>query len=191
MATTRVALPLQNLTAITARAATTARASEGPKFIDVSDTPVKNNIVRGGFQVPAPRLDPTKTAQLVGDLIVIAPTDLPRVISQSVAAGTKVSAGTVIDLDLAPKSAITFDAFELVHLDLKGKSVDTISPLVADGATRKLLLTYENAQDVPAADKTALRQAMGRVGIQVDDTDPERTFERAFESTRGALAFHE
>ena len=182
MATNRFGLP-----AITQ----TPRVVEGAKFIDVSGAPAKANIVRGGFQVPTPKLDITKTAQLIGDLVVIAPKDLPRVISQSIAPGTKVAAGTVVDLDLAPKSAISFDAFENLHMDLKGKSVDAISPLVADGAIRKLLLTYETAQDVPAADKAALGQAMGEVGIRVDDSDPERTFARAFDATRGALAFHE
>jgi hypothetical protein len=111
------------------------------------------------------------------------------VVSQAIPPGTKVTAGTVVDLVLAPRTKIPFNVFDGVHLDLATKTLDAIDPLFANAAAKKTLQTYQLAEDVPAAEKTALTTAMASVGITVDETNPNKTFAKAFDSARGGLAF--
>jgi hypothetical protein len=167
------------------------KVADNAVFIDVSDKPAQANIQRGGFAVPAPKLDEQKVLQAIDVLPIVPPKDLPRVFAQSIAAGTRVPTGSTIDLVLAPKSGIPFGVFENVHADLSARAVDAIDPLVNTPAVRKILLTFDNAIDVPTADRATLTQALAGINVTVNDADPQRTFERAFDSVRGALAFHE
>src|SRR5262245_4027463 len=164
-------------------------AAQNVEFVDLSQSAAKAKIVRQGFDVPDVKLDPKKVDQFVGDLTQILPKDLPRVISQAVAAGTKVPAGTVVDLVLAPRSKIQFSVFDGLHMDLVAKNLDAIDGLFADPAAKKTLLTYTAPEDVPEADKTQLKNAFQSVGITVDETNPNRTFAKAFNSARGGIAF--
>jgi hypothetical protein len=172
----------------------TARMAAGQtaatQFVDLSEQAAKAKIVRQGYDVPAVKFDAKKVDQFIGDLTQVPTQQLPRVVSQAVPPGTKVAAGTVIDLVLAPLTKIPFSVFEGVHLDLATKNLDAIAPLVADTAAKKTLLTYEAADQVPAAEKTHLQAAFLTVGITVDEGNPNKTFAKAFDSARGGLAFH-
>lgn len=166
-----------------------AQAGSAVEFVDLSAKPTKAKIVRQGFDVPEVQLDTKKVDQFVGDLTQILPKDLPRVVSQAVPAGTKVVAGTVVDLVLAPRTKIPFDVFSGVHMDLAAKNLDAIDPLFANAAARKTLQTYDSADAVPQAEKDALKTAFQSVGITVDESNPNRTFQKAFDSARGGMAF--
>jgi len=65
------------------------------EFVDLSEQPAKAKIVRQGYDVPAVKLDLKKVDQFVGDLAQIPTSQLPRVVSQAIPPGTKVTAGTV------------------------------------------------------------------------------------------------
>jgi hypothetical protein len=166
-----------------------AQTAQNVEFVDLSQTSAKAKIVRQGFDVPDVKLDPKKVDQFVGDLTQVPPKDLPRVISQAVPAGTKVAAGTVVDLVLAPRSKIPFNVFDGVHMDLAAKNLDAIDGLFADPAAKKTLLTYAAPEDVPEAEKAQLKTALQAVGVTVDETNPNRTFAKAFNSARGGIAF--
>jgi hypothetical protein len=159
------------------------------QFIDVSPKPAQAKVVREGFQVPSVALDVQKASFLVDQLVTVTPADLPRVIAQSVAKGTKVAAGTVVDLVLAPKSSVPFDIFAATHADLKGKALSVADPVVNNADVRQILLTYDNPADVPTADQQTLTTAFAGVGITVNNSDPTRTFSEAFNAMRGAVAF--
>jgi hypothetical protein len=159
------------------------------EFIDLSEEPAKAKIVRSGFEVPTVKLDLKRVDQFVGDLTQIPTKDLPRVISQAIPAGTKVAAGTTVDLVLAPRTRIPFDVFDGVHADLATKTLDVIDPLFANPAIKKTLLTYTSADEVPAVERAQLQTAFAGVGITVDETNPNRTFDKAFHSARGGIAF--
>jgi hypothetical protein len=164
-------------------------AAQAVEFVDLSAKPAKAKIVRQGFDVPAVQLDTKKVDQFVGDLTQILPKDLPRVVSQAVPAGTKVVAGTVVDLVLAPRTKIPFDVFTGVHMDLAAKTLDFIDPLFQNAAAKKTLQTYDAADAVPQVEKDALKTALQAVGITVDETNPNKTFQKAFDSARGGMAF--
>jgi hypothetical protein len=101
-----------------------------------------------------------------------------------------VVAGTVVDLVLALRAKIPFDVFTGVHMDLAAKNLDAIDPLFANPAAKKTLQTYQAADDVPQAEKDALKTAFLAVGITVDEANPGKTFQKAFDSARGGMAFH-
>jgi len=76
----------------------TTKSATGIEFVDLSDKPAKAKIVRQGFDVPEAKLDTKKVDQFLGDLTQISTKEAPRVVSQAIAPGTKVTAGTVVDL---------------------------------------------------------------------------------------------
>ena len=80
-------------------------------LVDLTEKTAKAKVVREGYQVPPAALDKSK-AQFEFDNYEVTPARaLPRVVSQSVPAGTRVGAGTVVDLVLVPKSGVRFDIF--------------------------------------------------------------------------------
>lgn len=159
-------------------------------FVDLSQKAAQAKIVREGYQVPTPKVDQVRTDFVLENLEIIAPKALPRVISQSIKAGTKVSKGTVVDLVLVPKSSIPFDMFEIVHADLAGRNVDALTDtLLENTKARQILLNHENAEDIPAADREFLTNELVKAGVRVNDADAGRTFTKAFAGARGALAF--
>ena len=66
----------------------------GLKVIDVSDKPLKSNVVRQGKQVPAVALDQKIVDMFVTPDVIVSPTLAPRVVSQSIAPGIKVRAAS-------------------------------------------------------------------------------------------------
>jgi len=165
------------------------RAPVETQFVDLSDKPVKAKIVREGFDVPPVVLDEKKTSFVLDNLPTILPQAAPRVVSQSVPAGTKVTPGTVVDLVLAPKEAIPFDIFDAVHADLKGKALTHVNDVVENVSAREVLLKRESAAEVTNDEKQLLTTEFQKKGITVNEADPNRTFAKAFENVRGAVAF--
>lgn len=159
-------------------------------LVEVDDKPAVAKVVREGFQVPAVQINQQATDFFLGGLVPLQPRQTPRVVSQSIKAGTKVNAGTVVDLILAPPTAIPFTIFDNVHKDLRTRNVAALTDgILQDAATRQTLLKYEKASDVPAAEKTALTVQFASASIGVSEAAPETSFEAAFNSARGALAF--
>jgi len=164
--------------------------SDKTVFIDLSEKTAKAKVVREGYQVPPAALDKNKAQFEFDNFEIIGPKALPRVVSQSVPAGTKVTAGTVVDLVLVPRSGVPFDIFDSVHADFKGKNVEFMTEgMLDDAKTRQIFLTFENADDVPAADKTFLQGRFAENGISFDETKADKNFKSAFNTARGALAF--
>lgn len=164
-------------------------ASASSKVVDLSQKTATAKIVREGFDVPAVALDQRKVDQLVGGLVVAEPSAVPRVVSQSIAPGTLVARGAAVNLVLAPRTKIPLEIFTDIHLDLKAKTVEDIQPLLANAAVRKSLLSNASSSTLSESEATTLKAAFNESGIGVDDTDPGKTFEKAFQSARGALAF--
>jgi hypothetical protein len=156
----------------------------------VSPKTAKPKVVREGYQVPTPVFDQKKTDFLLDQLDIVAPRQTPRVVSQSIPAGTRVTPGTVVDLILAPADDISFDIFTTPHADLRDKPVTFLIDTVLDNPqARQILLTYDRLEDVPEADKQVLRNEFTRHDITITEDEGERGLGRAWDSARGALAF--
>lgn len=158
-------------------------------LVDVSQKASIANIVREGYQVPTPVVDETKRDFILANLPQIQPQQAPRVVGQSIKPGTKVTPGTVVDLILAPKTAIPFDIFTNVHADFKTKTLDFADPVLNDPNTRQILLTYDTADQVPDAQKAVVTQELANNHITVNEADPERTFAQAYGMLRSGLAY--
>jgi hypothetical protein len=159
------------------------------QFIDISDKPTKAKVVREGFEVPTVVLDEKKTTFVLDNLPTVLPRFSPRVVSQSIPPGTKVTPGTVVDLILAPKDAIPFEIFDNVHADLKTRALSHVDDVVENVAVREVLLRRDTASEVTAEEKQLLVTEFQKKGVTVNEADSTRTFARAFDSVRGAAAF--
>jgi hypothetical protein len=178
-----------------AAASTLARQPFSTQFaqqitVDLNPAPTPARIVREGYQVPSVALNLTKSAFFLDDLRQIPVRDEPRVVSQSVPAGSKVMPGTTVDLVMAPTAEIPFDIFELPHRNLIGVHLNTIMDgILQNAAVRQTLLKYDNPADVPPAEKAVLLSNFAVAKVQVDDAHADTSFAAAFNSMRGALAF--
>ena len=159
------------------------------QFIDLSEKTKTAKVVREGFAVPQVPLDRTKAIFAIENMVTVLPRSMPRVVSQSIPAGTKVPPGTVIDFVVVPKTDIPFNIFENVHDSLTTKNLDHVDDLLENVSVREVLLKHESAADVTPAEKAALVTAFQGKGIAVDEAQPGKTFEKAFNSVRGAVAF--
>jgi len=158
--------------------------------VEVAAQPAVAKVVREGYQVPPVKFNPAAAEFFLGNLEIVTPRLTPRVVSQSIREGTKVTAGTVVDLVLAPTSAIPFDIFDNVHKDLKSRAVTTLlDGMLADPATRQTVLSFSKAEDVPAADRTRLTAQFAQAGVNIDEAASDANFSSAFNAARGALAF--
>ena len=164
-------------------------ATAGVQFVDLSGQPAKAQIVRQGYEVPAVAVNPQRVDQIIGTLTQVPQINLPRVLGQSIPAGTKVPVGTVVDLVLAARNRIPFSIFANAHTDLANRTLDVLDPVLADQAAKQTLLTYASADQVPAADQTHLATLFQAANVGIDANDPNKTFAKAFESARGALAY--
>lgn len=165
-------------------------ADDKTVFIDLTAKTAKAKVVREGYQVPPAAFDKNKAQFEFDQYEVLPPRSMPRIVSQSVPAGTKVTRGTVVDLVLVPRSGVPFDIFDGVHSDFKGKNVEFMTEgMLADAKTRQIFLTYEDPDDIPAADKTLLQGQFTDNGITFDETLENKNFKSAYNTARGALAF--
>jgi hypothetical protein len=159
-------------------------------FIDLTEKTAKAKVVREGYQVPAAAFDKNKAQFAFDQFEALPQKSLPRVVSQSIPEGTKVTRGTVVDLVLVPRASVPFDIFDGVHADFKGKNVEFMTEgMLADAKTRQIFLTYENADDIPAAEEKLLRERFADSGITLDELVEDKSFEAAYNTARGALAF--
>lgn len=164
-------------------------ASE-PLVLEVSAAPAKAKVVREGYQVPPVGLNKQAADFFIDNLRPLDPKQTPRVVTQSIPAGTKVTRGTTVDLVLAPPSDIPFDIFDNVHKDLKQRSVsDLVDTMLQNTTVRQTLLKYDKPEDVPTADKALLQAEFNKVQVTIDEAQPDTGFAAAFNSARGALAF--
>lgn len=171
----------------TARLAT----SLTPITVEVAPQPAQAKVVREGFQVPAVALNNQAAEFFLDNLEVLQPRQTPRVVSQSIQPGTRVTAGAVVDLVLARSSDVPFNIFAGVHTGLRQRTVDTLlDGMLAQPTVRQAVLKYDKAEDVSAADRTLLvQQFQQSADIAIDDTSPDTSFAAAFQSARMALAF--
>ncbi len=158
--------------------------------VEVAAEPAKAKVVREGYQVPSAQLNVQATEFFLGNLEVVTPRLTPRVVGQSIKPGTKVTAGTVVDLVLAPAGIVPFDIFDNIHRDLRQRPVTALlDGLLADPTTRQAVLSYARPEDVPAADRERLVAGFAQAQVQVNDSNADTSFAAAFNAARSALAF--
>jgi hypothetical protein len=158
------------------------------RVVDVGAATVIPTVVRGGEEVKSPQLNLDKVSDLVTRLVPITRIKVPRVVSQSIPAGTRIPKGTPVDLVLIPVSDIDFSLLTTVHDDLKAKTIDSMLPLVSDPAIVPIL-QKDSVDNLTDAEKATLTSKLAPLGVTVDNTVPGKSLSLAFQSLQSAKAF--
>lgn len=158
--------------------------------INIGSEPAKAKVVREGHLVPTVKYDLKKAAFFIENLPEVAPREKPRVVSQSVPAGTKVATGTAVDLVLVSAQLVPFNIFGKFHVDLAEKNLADLieKSVISRTKSRRILLKYEQPEDVPEKEKEILIAEFKTSGVTVDDR-AGADFAAAFFSGRAAAAF--
>jgi hypothetical protein len=178
----------------TTRDRSLARAGRGGdqllKVIDVSDRPLKPNVVRRGKQVPFVELDQGIVESIIGPGVIVQPGQAPRVVSQSIPPGTKVARGAGVDLVLAPRRRIPGGIFRGGHAGFKDRNVEEIvGTLLANDVVFSAVLDFEDPADLPPPSRQAIEAELEGADIAVDESDSSRDFAAAFRVLKGAAAY--
>ena len=165
-------------------------SGSGLKVIDVSDQPLKSNVVRQGKLVPAVALDPKIVDTFVTPDVIVTPTLAPRVVSQSIAPGVKVARGASVDIILAPRNTIPIDVIVGVHEGFRGRNVGgVVDTILTRPEVVSAVLDFETAEEVPAAQRAVIEEALSSNDIGIVAGDAKRDFDAAFRTLKGAAAF--
>ena len=156
--------------------------------VDVGATTVIPTVIRGGQEVKSPQLNVDKVSDLVTRLVPITRIMVPRVVSQSIPAGTRIPKGTPVDLVLIPVSDIDFSLLTTVHDDLKAKTIDSMLPLLSDPAIVPIL-QKDSVDNLTDAEKATLTSKLAPLGVTVDNTVSGKSLSLAFQSLQSAKAF--
>lgn len=159
--------------------------------VDVSEKPATSKIVREGYDVPAVTINKSNADFFISQLPPLTSTQSPKVVIQSIAAGTKVVVGTAVDITLAPPDIIPATVIDNLHADLAEANIATLTTgALNDSKTRQILLKYDKSENVAENDRSYLEGVLKEYhNVSVDDADPERTFDRAYTSMKSALAY--
>jgi hypothetical protein len=183
----RLNLGTVSSTAIKNVAAVSTKRVIDPR-VDVSSELVIPVIVRGGHEVPAPKIDTRIVEDVISRYTPIKRIAVPRAVSQSVPPGTRVAKGTPVDLVFVSVFDLDMSVFSDVHADFRTRNVAEVLPIVEDAAVRPILekATFDQLTDV---DKATLTARLGANNIGVVDTDPTRSLQVAFNTLQSARAF--
>lgn len=151
-------------------------------FLEVGDVPTVTQVTREGTLVRAVNFNNDRVNELIDKLRVPARNLVPRVVTQSVPAGTLVQRGTVIDLVLVRPVDIRFDLFGKVHPALMSRTVADIL-----GAMTSTVTTIVAAKDDPATLTTAERDAVNGFLLNQHIATAGGVNENSFESVYGLL----
>lgn len=161
-------------------------------FVEISDTPKKATIVADGKAVPVPKISDARRAEFLEPLVTPDTRTEMKVISQSIVAGTVVPKGTVVELTLVPFATIPVAVFELPHADLQQYYVADIAlnPAFDNAQVREILTKRDRPEDATEDERAIITAAFQQsFDLVITEDDPERSYARAHNTARSALAF--
>jgi hypothetical protein len=156
--------------------------------VDVGPGTVVSTIVRGGKEINAPTFNQNRIDDFLSHVSTLPRLLIPVAVSQSIPAGTLVPKGTPVDIVLVPMSNINFGLFDQTHADLAAHAVTDVLPIIQDPAVAAALAKGSSA-DLTATEKQTITDKLKTINVTVDDTNPAKTFDLAFNSLKGAQAF--
>jgi hypothetical protein len=156
--------------------------------VEVGPATVVPTIVRGGKEITAPAFNQNRIDDFLSHISTLPRLLVPVAVSQSIPGGTLVPKGTPVDIVLVPMSNINFGLFDQTHADLAAHAVTDVLPILQD-PTVSAALSKASAADLTAAEKQAITDKLRTINVAIDDTNPAKTFELAFNSLKGAQAF--
>ena len=156
--------------------------------VDVGPATVVPRIVRGGIEITAPAFNQNRIDDFLAHVSTLPRLFVPVAVSQSIPAGKLVPKGTPVDIVLVPMSNIHFGLFDQTHVDLAAHPVTDVLPIIRDPVVAPVL-AKTSAADLTPNEKQIVTDKLRAINVAIDDTNPARTFELAFNSLKGAQAF--
>jgi hypothetical protein len=166
---------------------TLAAALAREVVVEVDKEPTHATIVRGGLEVETPVVNPTRAASILENFTPVIRQEEPRSVRQSIAAGTLVTHGTAIDIELLAPAQVTLGIFEGVHLDLRPVAVTALNPLLTDPEVLQIIAKPTTA--LTPADRQNLTAKLATANVAVDDAVPDRSLTAAIAGLKTAKAF--
>ena len=166
-----------------------AGKAQDVRFVDLSEKTRTSKQVREGYEVPAASINKQRAEFTLEQLPSAPRPSIPRVVTQSIAPGTHVSPGTVVDLVLAPKQSLPFGIFEKGHADLQNRTIDFLDDVIEKADVRQLVLGVDAPDKLTDSQKQVIQTEMARKQITVNPADADRSFDAMFDSLRTAAAF--
>lgn len=160
-------------------------------FVDLDDEPAKANVLREGKKVPSVIPEKSRVLEALGGLDIVQPTKKPRVLSQSIEAGVRVTVGTTVDLVMAPRDDVNVGIFTDIHVATAEISIGQfVESLQQSDELVNLALKYEKVSDVSETDKSRMSLLLTEnTDVVVNEDASGQGFENAFNSMQVALAF--
>jgi hypothetical protein len=169
------------------------RATAGaapPPIIEVGEKAAPSIIVREGVEVRAPTLAKDRVEEIKEKLRRPPVTEQPRVIDQSVPAGTHVPRGTIIDLVFAPPADVELGILGLIHPELAARPITSLAEAIRAPAVAAIIARTADPTELTQQDRDALTAAAGSLNITIDpDPKSERSVDRLFRTMAGAKTF--
>lgn len=163
-------------------------ASSLPVYVDVGSRKIESQVERDGVPIGVLNIDQA----ILADHILERPVLQVRVVSQSVAAGTPVPAGTTVDLVMATPFELPVGVVTGVHAGLKKVTIaDAYSKLVANNPLVNRIVTRAAAGQLGAEDTAAVRTIFADAqidGVEITD-EPGRDVNAAIETLRMLKTF--
>lgn len=158
------------------------------KTVDVSEKAVSAVIVREGEQYKAPAVKKASVDDLLSRLKPVERKAVPRVLSQSLPAGTFVARGTPVDLVLVRSADVTMGILEDVHVGLADRTVEELLPVFENPLVKSAMKKGDSSK-ITDTEKQAVEEALAGFQIDIDESDGQKTFDKAFKSLQGARVF--
>lgn len=157
-------------------------------FVNLGDAEKQADIARDGVQVPLLRIDPSALAKAVP----IVPRLQPRVVGQSIPAGTRVPVGTAVEVVLASPFDLPAKVVPDVHVALADTPLEEVfRTFVRDrDDVRAVLARNTSADTLSEGDRAVLRSALAARNIAVDDAQAGAGVRQAFTALQAAQTFN-
>jgi len=164
-----------------AQAASASAQRAQTVFVDVSQTPTRADISRGGFALGEVAVNPGLVASFYDDF----PIFITKVVSQSIVPGTAVAQGTAIDILLANPSNLPVNVVPGVHSAFQDLTMAQLNSQFADNtAVRDIVRHTTNPNDLTTAQRETLTTALQAANVTVD---AEHTVDSAFTGIHAAF----
>ena len=162
----------------------------GIKVIDVSERPESAQVIRDGRNVAEVKTRDDLVASFVAEDLLDKRLTQLRVLSQSVAPGTRVPRGTAVDIVLVRRSIVPVQVFEGTHADLSKETLDVVAETwLADEKVRSDVAAVEKFSELPEDTRSAIVRTAEAQGVVIDEGDPARRSQALYETIRVAGTF--
>jgi hypothetical protein len=153
-------------------------------FVDVAEQGTKAQITRAGAPLAEIQVRPEVISSYLDSLDIVA----ARVVSQSIAPGTAVPRGTVVNVTLARVGTLPIEAIAEVHPALTEFTVASATEAFLTPEVKDILRRRTDPDDLTTSEKATVTAALQTRNISVTDEGPT-SLKNAYTGLQAAFQF--